>query len=129
MFGHFRWALLWALCILVLCLIPGAALPAWSWFDLLSLDKLVHAGLFGALTLLLAGAFVKRGAPANFLPVAVVLSMGYGWGTEVLQGLEALGRRTDLNDMIANTVGALGGAWFVARRRRSGRPFLPAALR
>ena len=129
MMGHFRWALLWALCILVLCLIPGRSLPQWSWFDLLSLDKLVHAGLFGTLTLLLCGAFVKRGAPANFLAPAVVLSMGYGWGTEVLQGLEALGRRTDLNDMIANTVGAIAGAWFVARRRRNGKAFLPAFLR
>ena len=129
MLGHFRWALLWALCILVLCLIPGAALPAWNWFDLLSLDKLVHAGMFGALSMLLCGAFVKRGSPANFLPLAVGLSMGYGWGTEVLQGLEALGRRTDLNDMIANTVGALGGAWFVAARHRKGKAFLPAFLR
>ncbi len=125
----FRWALLWALCILILCLIPGRSLPQWDWFDLLSLDKLVHAGMFGTLSVLLCGAFVKRGAPMNFVPWAVGLSMGYGWGTEVLQGLEALGRRTDLNDMIANTVGALAGAWFVARRRRSGKTFLPAFLR
>jgi hypothetical protein len=129
MLGHFRWALLWALCILVLCLMPGAALPAWDWFDLLSLDKLVHAGMFGVLTLLLSGAFLKRGAPFHFLPWAIAFSVAYGWGTEVLQGLEALGRRTDINDMIANTVGAMGGAWFVAYRRRKGRHFLPAALR
>lgn len=129
MLGHFRWALAWALCILVLCLIPGRSLPEWDWFDLLSLDKLVHAGMFGALTLLLCGAFAKRGAPASFLPWAVGLSAAYGLGTEVLQGLEALGRRTDLNDMIANTVGALAGAWFVAVRRRKGGAYLPAFLR
>ena len=129
MLGHFRRALGWALCLLVLCLMPGAALPSWDWFDLLSLDKLVHAGMFGVLTLLLSSAFLKRGAPLHFLPWAIALSAAYGLGTEVLQGLEALGRRTDLNDMIANTVGAVGGAWFVASRRRKGRHFLPVVLR
>jgi len=129
MLRSFRWALLWALCILVLCLIPGRSLPDWNWFDLLSLDKLVHAGMFGTLTVLLAGAFVQRGATGLFLWLAVGLSAAYGLATEFLQGMEALGRRTDLNDMIANTVGAIAGAWFVAARMRKGRAFLPAFLR
>lgn len=129
MFGHFRWALAWALCILMLCLFPGRALPSWNWFDLLSLDKVVHAGMFGTLTLLLSGAFLKRGTPTSFLPLAVGISTAYGVGTEFMQGLEALGRRTDLNDMIANTVGALTGAWFCAMRSRKGKAFLPMFLR
>jgi VanZ family protein len=129
MLRSYRWALLWALCILVLCLLPGRSLPQWDWFDLLSLDKLVHAGMFGTLTVLLAGAFVQRQATGRFLLLAVGISAAYGLATEFMQGLEALGRRTDLNDMIANTVGAIAGAWFVARRRRNGKPFLPAFLR
>ena len=68
MLRSFRWALAWALCILVLCLMPGRALPSWDWFDLLSLDKLVHAGMFGTLTVLLAGAFQKRDMRGSFLP-------------------------------------------------------------
>ncbi len=129
MLRNFRWALAWALCILVLCLMPGRALPSWDWFDLLSLDKLVHAGMFGTLTVLLAGAFQKQGTRGSFLPLAVGISASYGLGTEFLQGLEALGRRTDLNDMIANTVGAILGALFCASRIRKGKAFLPALLR
>jgi glycopeptide antibiotics resistance protein len=129
MLRSFRWALLWALCILVLCLIPGRSLPDWSWFDLLSLDKLVHAGMFGTLTVLIAGAFVQRQATGRFLLMAVGISAAYGVGTEFMQGLEALGRRTDLNDMIANSVGAIAGAWFCGVRIRKGKAFLPVFLR
>jgi VanZ family protein len=129
MLRSYRWALLWALCILVLCLLPGRSLPQWDWFDLLSLDKLVHAGMFGTLTVLLAGAFVQRQATGRFLLLAVGISAAYGLATEFMQGLEALGRRTDLNDMIANTVGAFLGAWFVTVRMRKGKAFLPVFLR
>ena len=129
MLRTFRWALAWALCILVLCLFPGRALPSWDWFDLLSLDKLVHAGMFGTLTVLLAGAFQQQGTRNSFLPLAVGVSAAYGLGTEFLQSLEVLGRRTDLNDMIANTVGAILGALFCASCLRHGKAFLPAFLR
>lgn len=47
---------------------------------------------------------------------AVLIAIAYGAATELMQGLEALGRRTDLNDMIANTVGALLGGWWAKKR-------------
>ncbi|MBV6403343.1 MAG: VanZ family protein [Flavobacteriales bacterium] len=129
MLRRLRWALCWALAILVLCLLPGDRLPAWGWFDLLDLDKLVHALLFFGQTVLLASAFLDEGRPASPLAWAVGLSLAYGLGTELLQGLEALGRRTDPVDMLANSIGALTGAWFTALRRRKGRPIVPAFLR
>lgn len=124
-----RWAIIWALIILWLCLIPGDDLPEWDWFALLDLDKLVHARMFGTLAVLLAGAFIAQKRPARFVLWAVVISALYGLSTEWMQGLEALGRRTDINDMIANTVGSILGAWFVAYRSRKGKVFLPAFLR
>ena len=129
MLRHLRWALLWAMAILVLCLFPGRSLPQWGWFDLLDLDKLVHALLFFGQTVLLAAAFLGHGRPVSYLAWALGLSVAYGLGTELLQGLQALGRRTDPMDMLANTIGALSGAWFVALRRRKGRAFVPAILR
>jgi VanZ like family len=124
----FRWALLWALCILVLCLIPGRALPKWDWFALFDLDKVVHLGMFGALTVLLADAMRKRDAYARYILRAAVLSIAYGVATELLQGMELLGRRTDPGDMVANTVGAVLGGLYVRLRERSGKPIIPIAL-
>ncbi|HEX2616922.1 MAG TPA: VanZ family protein, partial [Flavobacteriales bacterium] len=96
MLKHLRWALLWALIILVLCLLPSKQLPEWHWFDLFDLDKVVHAGLFFVLALLLAQAFRSAQRPQRWLVWAVVIAVAYGISTELLQGLEAMGRRTDV---------------------------------
>ena len=121
-------ALSWALLILILCLMPGRALPQWRWADLLSVDKLVHAALFFGQSLLLARLFLGHGSPKRWLLWAVTVSAGYGVAVELLQGLEALGRRTDLNDAIANMVGACLGAWIAHRRVRKGKSVVPFAL-
>lgn len=117
-----RWALLWAALILVLCLMPGRALPAWHWADLLSVDKAVHAALFAVLAILVLRALeaqqldLDRGA----LAAALILCVAYGGGLELLQMLSALGRRGDWNDFIANSVGVALG-WILHRRLRIGR--------
>lgn len=121
-------ALLWALLILVLCLLPGGALPQWRWADLINVDKLVHALLFFGQTILLARMFLGHGSPQRWLLWAVIISVGYGIGVELMQGLEALGRRTDLNDMIANTVGACTAGWYAHRRSAKGKSVVPYAL-
>ncbi len=123
-----RWAFIWATVILVLCLMPGRALPEWNWFALLDLDKLVHATLFFVLAVLLTQAFVDVGAPARPLFWALIITIGYGLATELLQGLPALGRRTDLNDMIANTVGGIAAMGYVRGRVRRGAPPVPFAF-
>ena len=113
---RFRWALLWALLILVLCLMPGAALPAWHWADLFSVDKLVHAGLFAVQARLVLRAAGRQGR-ADALPWLLAV-VAYGGALELLQMLPALGRRGDWNDLAANTLGALlGWGW---HRWRSG---------
>lgn len=121
--------LLWALVILFLCLLPGSELPEWDWFAVFDLDKLVHAGMFFVQALLLARMFVARKALERWVIWSVLLSVAFGVATEFMQGLEALGRRTDINDMIANSVGALVAGWYAARRVNKGKsvvPFLPA---
>ena len=123
-----RWAILWALVILWLCLIPGDDLPEWDWFALLDLDKLVHAGMFFILAALLAQAFVGGGSPKRHVLWACIISIVYGVSTEFMQGLEALGRRTDINDMIANSVGALIAAGYVRWMKKKGRAVVPFAF-
>lgn len=128
MLKHFRWALLWALVILVLCLIPGRSLPQWGWFDLLDLDKSVHAGMFFVLAVLLAQAFRAIGRPKRWVLTAVAIAIAYGIGMEYMQDLEALGRRLDPMDMIANSVGALLAAWYITWRTKRGKPIVPLAV-
>ena len=115
--------------ILFLCLLPGSKLPEWDWFAVFDLDKLVHAGMFFVQALLLARMFVARKALERWVIWSVLLSVAFGVATEFMQGLEALGRRTDINDMIANSVGALVAGWYATRRMNKGKsvvPFLPA---
>lgn len=123
-----RWSILWALIILGLCLMPGKALPQWDWFALLDMDKLVHAGLFFVLAVLLSQAFFSAGSPVHYILWACIISIGYGLSTEFMQGLEALGRRTDINDMIANSVGALLGVGYVSWKGKNGKPIVPFAF-
>lgn len=128
MLRSFRWALAWALVILVLCLIPGKTLPEWNWFALLDLDKLVHAGMFFVLAILLAQALLDHGSPVRFIVWACVISIGYGMATEFMQGLEAMGRRTDINDMIANSVGSLLAAVYLRWKEKRRKSFVPFAF-
>lgn len=125
MLRHLRWALLWAGVILWLCLIPGKNIPSWDWIDLLNPDKLVHGAMFFVLSLLLAQAFRTRGRPARYLFWGIVISALYGVGTEFLQELEALGRRLDVNDMIANAVGAVSAGGLANWRVKKGWHIVP----
>jgi hypothetical protein len=115
-----RPALAWALMILVLCLMPGSAVPSWDWTELLNIDKPVHAVLFGVLLVLLVRGFRTLERPEWLrdrpVPWAFAVTVVYGALTELMQQLEALGRHGDLNDLIADAVGA-GLGWGYLRWR------------
>lgn len=116
---YLRLAIAWALLIAFLCLTPGKALPQWEWADLLSVDKLVHMLMFGALSYLLARGIKDREgnswSDAKVLVVAGSISFVYGALMELLQETPGLGRNGDLVDLTANTIGAVVGAYLVYR--------------
>ncbi|MCB0770976.1 MAG: VanZ family protein [Flavobacteriales bacterium] len=122
-----RPAMAWGGLILVLCLTPGAALPTWQWADLLSVDKLVHAVIFGVLVMLLGRGFREQGLGSVLvplaLPLAAVLGIAYGGAMELMQQIPGLGRRGDWMDVIANTIGSIlaffGLRWWWGRQRRT----------
>jgi hypothetical protein len=76
-------------------------------------DKLVHLLLFA--TLAVTGRWAGGGRPA--LTVVLVL---YATGSEVLQGLDMVGRSTSLGDWVADVLGVLLGmlGWAVLTRAR-----------
>ncbi len=102
-----RWAGLRAgvlvVSLVVLCAPAGAGPGAPPWAD-----KVVHAVLFLALAATGRWAGLR---PAVLVPALVL----YAAGSEVLQGLAAIGRTTSLADWVADVAGLLAGLALWAR--------------
>jgi glycopeptide antibiotics resistance protein len=100
---------LWALLILILCGIPGRDIPHFSFLELLSFDKWVHAGIFFVLVMLAIRGFrlQQRSAyvRANAIFLATGLSVMYGGLLEIMQGTLFAERSADFYDFIANSFG------------------------
>ena len=112
-FRHTRWALLWALLIAILCGMPGRDIPHFSFLEMLSFDKWVHAGIFFVLFVLSTSGFGKQNTFGllNRYPkiIALVLCVVYGGVLELLQGAVFEERSADIYDFIANSFGAVMG--------------------
>lgn len=91
----------WTLVILALCSIPGPSLPD---TEILSYDKLGHAGMFAVFGWLWAWAVPD-------VHVGWVLAAGVAFAvfTEVYQGLLPFDRTPDLFDALADLLGLLAG--------------------
>lgn len=116
---HLRWALLWALVILVLCVLPGRDIPSFWWAEVLSVDKWVHAGMFCVLVLLLTrglrahhGTFDPRSRRMLWWMLACI---AYGGALEIVQGALLPDRSADMLDFLANALGCGLGWWWVGR--------------
>ncbi len=107
-----RWAVLWALLILVLTLMPVSDVPRWTWADEIFLDKFVHAFLFGMQCVLL-GLALASGRPQQprqaYFAWAMLAAVGYGALIELVQQAMGQGRHGDVLDLLADVAGALTG--------------------
>lgn len=112
-FRHTAPAFLWALLILLLCGMPGEAVPQLDFWDLFQFDKLIHAVIFGIQVLLLTVAFKKQYTFSRLkyyaAGSALVLGILYGIATEYLQLYVFSNRSFDIYDMTANTIGSFFG--------------------
>lgn len=112
---------LWALVILVLTLLPSDQLPETPDWTTISFDKVAHAGVFSVLMFFMTGSFAhqRRFPYLQEHPVgsALVCSVLFGIGIELLQTGMGLGREGSLLDVVGNTIGCfLGiGLFFLAR--------------
>ena len=110
-------ALLWAILILVLLLMPGRAIPGSGWLARFHVDKLVHAFLFGVFFLLLFKGLRRQNDPPALqrrtLYIALALSVVYGVSTELLQEATPFGRHAEWSDVVADTIGSLLGVAYV----------------
>jgi len=103
--------ILWAIFIFILCSLPGYTIPHYRWTDLLSIDKAVHAFLFGVLTLLLIRGFKKQTQFSflhlHTLVIVFIISVSYGGLLELMQNYCFIDRSGSWFDFIANTTGSL----------------------
>jgi len=115
-FNYNKWAMLWALFILVLCGIPGRSIPHSSFLELLNFDKFVHASLFFVLiTLTVRGFLLQLTYPLLQKYAKViggVVCIIYGGALEIMQGAVFEQRSADLLDFIANSFGVCMGILF-----------------
>lgn len=100
-----------------MCLMSTEDLPSIDYLQLLSFDKLVHAILFGLLSLSLLVAF-RRQNKVNYIRkkailIAVLFSLIYGLILEIVQYSLVEDRTGEVYDIVANMLGcALGIVFF-----------------
>ncbi|MEO0330547.1 MAG: VanZ family protein [Bacteroidota bacterium] len=112
MFWRFNlYTLLWMIFILILIVLPGQHMPETS-TNLLSVDKIVHVGIFAVLALLMAIGFAKQRTyywlHNKAAIYALIIAIGYASILESTQ-IFSEGRAVDVYDAIANTIGCTVG--------------------
>lgn len=109
-FRHNFFALFWLLFIAAVCLIPGRNVPL---SPHVSFDKLFHTAIFGCLTFQMIIGLKKqytfKRLRYHAAPISIVFSIFYGLLMELLQGIILLDRSFEIMDVLANTIGVMGG--------------------
>ena len=113
MLRNFLVPFFWALIILLLSSIPSSDLPDFSFWILISFDKLAHACMYGLLSFLTMKACLKqysnRYVRYNALKVSAVSGIIYGGFVEFFQEYVLTDRYGDWMDFIANVIGTVIG--------------------
>ena len=108
-------AIAWFFILSVLVFLPGSDLPKVSWLDKIYFDKIVHAGLFGGLTLLFCLPFFKSPfslrQKINYFIRVSLAAIVWGITVEIIQKYFVPGRSFDLLDWAADSAGVLIGFW------------------
>jgi VanZ family protein len=117
-------ALLWALLILVVCSIPGREFPDVSSWSFRGMDKVVHILLYFVFVILLIKGFQQQysftALRTPYFLWSILVAVLYGLLIEIFQATLFVDRSAELNDLLANTAGAVLGTIYssVFKRRQ-----------
>jgi VanZ family protein len=110
---------IWLVIISYLSLMPAGNFPRFPLFNIPGFDKLVHAGFYFVLCILLVKPFRKTTKYPYVL--SVVCAIAISSVMEILQIIVTLTRKGDMVDLMANIIGAIAGLIFF-RMVISGKP-------
>jgi VanZ family protein len=107
-------AIAWALIVLVITGTPGSYIPKITGFwDWISADKIVHLFIFATLGFLILFGFREQYLKSKkrylFVITVLLITIGYGIITEVLQRHVFIGRDGNMYDTMADAVGGILG--------------------
>ena len=115
-------ALIWAVLILVLSLLPAGTVRNVSPFTFEGADKMVHGLMYFVLVLLLisGGVLILRRGKWKTAAFAFATAVLFGLMVEVLQAATGGGRHFELMDIIANISGTFIGcvAFIIFRKTK-----------
>jgi len=115
-FRHTAW-IFWVLIISTLSFIPGDHLPEIKW-EIISIDTLVHFGMYFVLSITLALAFAFKNnlnlSKLKMYLILVLVGIAFGIFVELIQGSFIYRRYFDLFDILANSIGSIVGMLIVA---------------
>ncbi|MEO5980214.1 MAG: VanZ family protein [Chryseolinea sp.] len=97
----------------ILFCLPGDEFPKEDWFELVSLDKLIHIGLFTTLVSLWCLPFIPIKNDSSklktlFVVIALAFSL-YGVAIEFIQDNFVSNRTFGVDDMVADAIGSFIG--------------------
>ena len=110
MIRYYYSPLFWAATILFLSSIPSHELPDFSFWKLLTFDKIAHVTLYGMFSFHIMKSCIRQYANwvirYNAKLIAIVTAVAYGAMIELLQEFVIEDRYGDWFDLLANVVGA-----------------------
>src|SRR5205807_1897818 len=116
-------AILWVAVVLVLTLLPAAAMPKTPEWELLSFDTFSHICFFSALAVLVVRSFYSH-LEFRFLRYANAVGFAFclilGILIELLQTVMKQGRHGEIRDVVSDLIGIFLGIlvfYFLVRRR------------
>lgn len=108
-----RRVFLWAALILIASSFPGKNIPDISFWNLLGVDKIIHAFLYGILTWLLMIFYMQVDNPVSHkFSLSFIISVAYGGLLELYQHYLLADRSGDWLDFIANVAGCVAALFF-----------------
>ena len=110
---NFLVPLCWALVILIFSSVPSDDIPDFSFWTLISFDKIAHAGMYGLLSFLTMKACLKQFSSRyiryNAVKVTSISGIIYGGLIELFQQYALTDRYGDWMDFIADVIGTFVG--------------------
>ena len=109
-------SIIWSIIIVVVCSDQPVEAGLLDWMHFSHLDKIGHFGLYFILCITLLFGFYKFSTSDDSpirsqIIIAVLISILYGIGIEILQASCFETRQFELLDILANSIGAIVGAF------------------